>query len=657
MKKNQDLPEKKLQIGQVFTPDYVAKFMVKILINVLKNTDRDKSLKYVFHNKSVLEPCAGEGIFIKELKEVGFSNIIAYELDNGLVNALQSQFPGVEIRGKNFLGSDLNEKFDVIIGNPPYLGQNYNSSLFQEYCNKFQICSDYFVGNMDLFYYWIHLGIEKLKPGGILSYITTHYWITKSEKTGIVHLKPHILNECYLLWYIDLSNLTIFQNAKGQHNCIFFLQKKKELEKKKKDDRHIQIISFEKNKIESNLNDEEYNRKAFKTYFSNNNSLYKQYVSTTTNNELKTKGNWNLLIPKEVKQFVNEIEKFCKYEGTIMLLKDIFMIRNGLIFIKDNIFILKSGKNILKKNDGFYIKIADNFKKINKSEESRLKKIYKGRSIKPYGYKSMDYEGYAIYFNKDEINTANHEKTKSFLKKKYPIIVEYLYQYKDQLEKLLINAKENPKNIFFPRRGSRIKVFNSENKANIQNLEPYYETRSKIFFKYILKENTFGYSNDPYYATSDTYFMWLKTNTFNLNYPFILAYLNSKIVKFLFKAKNIKIKRSKTKLEYGLPVLNDKLFHSEKEKAIISLIEILGSLMIRLNSCIASFNLEERDELLLKVKPFQKHIDFSLEKTLIKFSSNETKQVIQKLIDKLFLVLLKLDGDEMEYLINSYYSE
>ena len=126
----------------------------------------------------------------------------------------------------NFLGSNTTDKYDIIIGNPPYLGQNYNAPVFQEYVRKFPICKRFFVGNMDLFYFFIHLGIEKLNPGGFLSFITTNYWITKSQKTGIKFLKPHILNECFLVQYIDLSTLKIFEDARGQHNCIFVLQKK-----------------------------------------------------------------------------------------------------------------------------------------------------------------------------------------------------------------------------------------------------------------------------------------------------------------------------------------------------------------------------------------------------------------------------------------------
>ena len=90
------------------------------------------------------------------------------------------------------------------------------------------------------------------------------------------------------------------------------------------------------------------------------------------------------------------------------------------------------------------------------------------------------------------------------------------------------------------------------------------ENDKKIFLKYISNENIFGFSDSSYFATSDTYFLWPKNSEtkLELDYTFLLAYLNSKLVYFLFKAKNISIKRSKTKLEYGLPVPNINNFNS-----------------------------------------------------------------------------------------------
>ncbi|MFX1481265.1 MAG: Eco57I restriction-modification methylase domain-containing protein, partial [Promethearchaeota archaeon] len=531
------------RIGQVFTPDYIAEFMVKNILNFLK--DKNNS-----HGLNVLEPSAGKGVFLKYLLDNKFSNISAYEMDLNLKEFLLARYPTVNIKFTNFLGSDATEKFDFIIGNPPYLGQNYNAQLFQEYVKKFPICTKYFVGNMDLFYYFIHLGIDKLNPGGLLSYITTNYWITKSQKTGIKLLKPHILNECYLLQYVDLSPLKLFKGARGQHNCIFVLQKKTKEEKingKNKDIHVVQVLG-ENGSIQKA---ESYIKEIFKNLLLKKSSeKILQYTSALTNSDLSHEGNWNLLYSNEIKSFVDKIENYCKTDGLVLKLKDFFIIRNGLILINDNIFILKEGKQIKKQNNDFYIQVNGKFIKLNEIEKTRLKKVYKSKSIRSYGFDNNSYTGYAVYFNKNQFQDLSHEVRNKILEEKYPVLTSYIKQFEPELKAILLNAKENPSDLYFPRRGSFIKTIDNKNKQKLRDLEPFYDNSKKLFFKFISEKNIFGYSNKSYYATSDTYFLWPKNQeNSNLDYLFILAYLNSKLVFFLYKAKNIEIKRSKTKLE------------------------------------------------------------------------------------------------------------
>ncbi|MFX1320663.1 MAG: Eco57I restriction-modification methylase domain-containing protein [Promethearchaeota archaeon] len=597
-------------IGQIFTPKYIAKFMVKNISNFI-TTDKKT------HHLKVLEPSVGEGIFLKYLIQSNFLDITAYEMDNRLKNNLLKNYPHVRFIFENFLGSDLNEKFDIIIGNPPYLGQNYNADVFKNYIKKFPICKKYFVGNMDLFYYFIHLGILKLKPGGILSFITTNYWLTKSKKTGIKLLKPHILEECFLLQYIDLSNMTLFKGAEGQHNCIFILRKKTDLEKQRSVNEPIQVIQITKNGNSSN-NNENFNTLIFKEgLLGDDNRSIRKYKSAITNNDLKPDRSWNLLYPEEIKEIIDNIEKKCIVNGKISYLKDRFIVRNGIIFIKDNLFILNEGKNLKIEKRDVYIKINNKFVKILDSEKERLKKIYKSKSIKSYSYYKGDHTGYAIYFNKNEFNGANIEERNRFFEEKYPNLIQYLKQYKTELQNILVNAKENPNDYFFPRRGTFIRRNENDSNETLIDLEPFYEKGTKIFFKYISNENIFGYSNSSYFATSDTYFLWPRFIQKSIDYTFMIAYLNSKLVRFLFNAKNIRIKRSKTKLEYDLPIPFIENFTSEKDCKKISLIK-------------------------------------KLTKQLVLSSGN--RKEIQVRIDKLIFDLFKVKEKEINLLFNFFYN-
>ena len=651
--KNQ-IKKENTSIGQYFTPNYVAQFMIKNLLKKWNETNHNLTNIKKVQDLDVLEPSVGEGIFLKYLHQNGLEKITAYEIDENLKESLLNLYPNVRFIFENFLSSDVNEKFDLIIGNPPYLGQNYNAKLFQTYVKDYKICDQYFVGNMDLFYYFIHLGIHKLKPGGLLSFITTNYWITKSKKTGIKFLKPHIIDECFLLQYIDLSNLRIFKDATGQHNSIFVLQKKTEYEKIHKINYDIDIIQISKN-TDSSQSDESFNKETFMNIIHNIKSeSINRYKSAISNKDLKREGSWNLQYPLEVKKLVEKIELKCATNGKTLYLKDYFLIRNGLILIKDDIFIVNKDKDLKIDDDKYTLKINGQYLNLNEYEKERLKKVYKSKSIRSYGFIKEDHIGYLIYFNKNEFHSLPNENRNQAYEKKYPILTAYFQQYEKELRKILINAKENPDDLYFPRRGAFIRnVEKSDKGGNLIDLEPNYNEGNKIFFKYISNKNVFGYTNSSYLATSDTYFLWPKSSEREINYLFIIAYLNSKLVHFLFKAKNIIIKRSKTKLEFGIPLPNLNTFNSEKDQALLGLIIFLASWLVDYSN-----NKINQNEFLTTISSMSYFSYFNqndLLSTILTALERNNNNMIQRIIDKLFFQLFALNEDNIDFLLNKYY--
>jgi len=594
------------------------------------------------HNEStidkikILEPSAGKGIFLKHLLSEGFTDITAYELDHTLKTHLLKCYPNVKFKFENFLGSDANERFDIIIGNPPYLGQNYNAQIFQELVKNYSICKKYFVGNMDLFYFFIHLGINKLKPGGLLSFITTKYWLTKSKKTGIKYLKPHIVNDCFIVQYIDLSSIKLFKEALGQHNCIFVLQKKYEDERQKQIDKKIDVIQV---KPSSNQFNEKSKEKIFTDILNKENPPYLlKYRSAMTNKDLSKNNGWILKYPLDVKKVVEKIEKYCRFDESISHLTDFFVIRNGLILIKDEIFILKENESLKIVDSDMFIKINEVFVKLSDEEKQKLKNIFKSKVIQPFSYDKNDFSGYLIYFDKNEFKDQNLTIRNELIEEKYPNLTAYLNQYKGELENILRNAKENIKNIYFPRRGSFITQSDTGNKRKLINLEPYYDKEPKIFFSYISKSNVFGYTKDSYYATSDTYFLWLREEKNDIDHLFLLAYFNSKIVKFLFRAKNIMVKRSKTKLEEEIPIPNIKLFHSKYKLGIIDLIRYFTSIIIQNIVSVEDTKLD----MLREISPNT-------------YSQIRNEKNPRRILDILFFILFDLVEEEIDLLIEKYY--
>ncbi|MHA1527058.1 MAG: Eco57I restriction-modification methylase domain-containing protein [Promethearchaeota archaeon] len=142
--KNQ-IKKENTSIGQYFTPNYVAQFMIKNLLKKWNETNHNLTNIKKVQDLDVLEPSVGEGIFLKYLHQNGLEKITAYEIDENLKESLLNLYPNVCFIFENFLSSEVNEKFDLIIGNPPYLGQNYNAKLFQTYVKDYKICDQYFM--------------------------------------------------------------------------------------------------------------------------------------------------------------------------------------------------------------------------------------------------------------------------------------------------------------------------------------------------------------------------------------------------------------------------------------------------------------------------------------------------------------------------------
>jgi methylase of polypeptide subunit release factors len=76
--------------------------------------------------------------------------------------------------GEIFL-SDVNQDsgFDIVIANPPYIGQKGNKLIFDKLKDD-----NGFEKKMDLWYFFLHKAYQICKEDGINTFITPNYWIT-----------------------------------------------------------------------------------------------------------------------------------------------------------------------------------------------------------------------------------------------------------------------------------------------------------------------------------------------------------------------------------------------------------------------------------------------------------------------------------------------
>lgn len=273
--------EKRAETGSYYTPEKVARLMTCLALSdrIAKKTKvSEQSLFTVFHDfhtldsKSfqsvtkaflslkILDLSAGSGIFplmVLEILKAFLSNhgktqksvsasiekmaIQLYVMDiqrepldlylnevHERYGILPSILPVFELDALSEIPNDLTslktlcqEGFDLVMGNPPYLGEKNHKELFQQ-LRLSPFGARYYEGRMDYFYYFIYKALECLKPGGLLCYITTNYFATAD---GAVQLRKFLKENGQFLQLINFNDSPLFKDALGQHNAIYLYEK------------------------------------------------------------------------------------------------------------------------------------------------------------------------------------------------------------------------------------------------------------------------------------------------------------------------------------------------------------------------------------------------------------------------------------------------
>jgi len=490
--------------------------------------------------------------------------------------------------------------FDYIVGNPPYVANDTNPELFREMRELFTFCNETYHNKMDLFYWFIILGILKLKPGGKLSFITTRYWLDKGEKTGVETLKKFILDNCYVREVIDLRNVTVFLSATGQENIIFTLQKRG----KDVNDNNINVFRIKPRPIKDKcvlegcslergycINDQEYLECLCKRESSWNDLLegndipltahIQGFRSAKTTNELKDNRSWDIFIPDKgiIKEVIDAITNSCKRtiekvdnlglkyieKDVIKHIIDYFIIRVGVLTTSDDAFILspdilKINKNryLLKIEDSINLKRSEKTKlielhngeidnigyvwlELSSAGKNRLMDLYKTPSVYPHGLDLSKRVGHLIFFeNEKEYHDC-------------PVLIRYLSQFKTSVLEKLEGYNEltptRPNKWITLRRGATITLPDRKKRE----LFEYYRKKPKIFYNYrVGNNNIFGFSKKHMVAATDMYFFHKYGEKISTYY--VLAYLNSKIMKFYFKERPIELQRQKSNVENDIPI-------------------------------------------------------------------------------------------------------
>lgn len=392
-----------------------------------------------------------------------------------------------------------NINFDVIIMNPPYIGEKGHKEQFR--IIKTGPLKEFYEGKMDIFYFFIHLAIKLCKESGIIGFITTDYYPTA---TGATKLRIDIKNSTRIIQLVDFCELKVFKSALGQHNMITILTKNKNFNKPAKvviaskdgiatDKEIMNILSGNDDKTEYKM-------------------VKQDELFEGNDNQIRLRGTFSGS-SKGIQEILQKMLKNAKRLG------DISNVNQGIISGADKVTQKHISKYKLetKIGQGIFVLSRDEVAKLNLSQKDSkiLKPWFKNSDVSKWVTRNETDEK-IIYADKRKMNLEGNN------------IKKYLIRFM----KILNNTTSNSPYLHRPR------------DINFDGPKIVAPQRSKY--------NTFGYNEVLWYASADVYFITSKENNIDLKY--ILGLLNSKLYYLWLYYKG---KRKGSQLElYQVPLSN-----------------------------------------------------------------------------------------------------
>ncbi|THF60840.1 Eco57I restriction-modification methylase domain-containing protein [Pseudothauera rhizosphaerae] len=170
-------------LGQVFTPADIVSTMLALRAN----------------RGRVLEPSAGDGAFSRHLP-----GCVAIEMDARVAPS--------DARVMDFFAYPLAERFDTVIGNPPYVR---HQDIAPE--TRARLDSTLFDARSNLFLFFIEKSVRHLDEGGELIFITPREFI---KLTAAAKLNDWLYEQGTITHWIETGDTRIFSGAVP--NCAIF---------------------------------------------------------------------------------------------------------------------------------------------------------------------------------------------------------------------------------------------------------------------------------------------------------------------------------------------------------------------------------------------------------------------------------------------------
>jgi adenine-specific DNA-methyltransferase len=403
-------PQDKEVNGAVFTPEFIRKHIIKTVIEK-QNNELIPNLKFG-------DIACGCGGFFKTITEV-----LINETDKNYFEIYRDNIYGLDIQEysikrtkillsllaiKNnadcevfefnlYCGNALNfdwktvdtlnenNGFDIVVGNPPYVGSSKMDEETKDLLKNWSVSS---TGKPDLYIPFFEIGMENLNENGVLGYITVNTFYKSLNGRSV---RSYFSENQFDLSIIDFGGEQLFKN-RSTYTCICIIGKVESSSVK-----YVKSLSSKIQIIKAS-----------------------NFISIPYSN-LDDFNGW-YLINQKVQKVISKIEK-C---GTPLGKK--FEIRNGFATLKNNIFVFKPSKE----EENYYYLIKD--KKEYKIEKSICRNTIKPNTLKSESELENKIEKlifpYTInHLNDNLFGIGNQEiiiKSEDDLKHNFPFTFKYL---------------------------------------------------------------------------------------------------------------------------------------------------------------------------------------------------------------------------------------
>lgn len=227
--------EKAVTNGAVYTPKYIRGCIVDRTFHTINDITQDTTIADISCGCGAFLVTAADHMVNKFgcTYVEAYSRIWGVDIDGDsivrakLLIALHTVLHGEQIcldslnlHVANSLEFNFGEhKFDIIIGNPPYVRAKHIDPENKALMKSWDVCRH---GNSDLYIPFFQLGLSLLKNNGILGFISVNSFIKSVNARG---LRSFMSSGKYNITLVNFGEELIFKGRMA-YTCLFFAQKK-----------------------------------------------------------------------------------------------------------------------------------------------------------------------------------------------------------------------------------------------------------------------------------------------------------------------------------------------------------------------------------------------------------------------------------------------